>query len=101
MASNFLKKSFSLLFSTIHRTSCQNKKKVLQNFFETILEKFMKFVWLVFFHRPRLWNDMNTIFDLGSSTRVTYIPIAVIGSFILFVDVDFCLRHLNFNLCRT
>ena len=45
----FFDKKISFLFSTIHRNLCQNKKKILRKFNDTILAKCMKFVWLVFF----------------------------------------------------
>ena len=66
----FLTKNFSFLFSTFHQNLCQNKRKVLRKFDDTILAKCMKFVWLVFFHRLSLWNCMTSIFGLWRSTRV-------------------------------
>ena len=40
----FLTKCFCFLLSTIHRTYCQNKRKVVRKFNDTILAQRMKFV---------------------------------------------------------
>ena len=66
----FMTKIFYFLFSTIHQNLCQNKRKVLRKFDDTVLAKCMKFVWLVFFHRLSLWKRMISIFGLWRSTRI-------------------------------
>ena len=46
-----------------------SQNKTIWKFVDTILEKSVKFVWVVFFHRLSLWNCMISVFGLWRSTR--------------------------------
>ena len=95
MISIFLTKSFSFLFTTIHRILCQNKRNVFRKFNDTILAKCMIFVWLVIFHRHSLWNCMISIFGLWRSTRLCVHDVIV-----LRVRVCMCLSEcVSVSVC--
>ena len=95
MISIFFDKFFLFFFSTIHRLLCQNMKKVLWNFVDTILATCYKFVCVVLFHRISLWICMINIFGLLSPIRATWSTKPYFGINTVLAYIFWRLRVMN------